>query len=464
MTDAHDPHGTTGNATGLAGPAHHLGPFEAVRALRYEAPLPRVVPVRQHLDAPTEADPAGATHAALGPLRARVAPGMTVAVTAGSRGIADLVPVLRAAGEVLAEAGAEAFVVPAMGSHGRATAEGQVQLLAELGVTEASVGMPIRATMETVSLGRLPGGPEVHLGSHAAGADGILLVNRVKPHTDFHGAVESGLAKIAAIGLGKQRGAEAIHAHGAPNLARWVPEAAARVVATGKVLGGLAVVENAAHATARVALVEADQVGGAGEAKLLAEARDLMGRLPFDDLDVVVVNEMGKDKSGSGMDTNVLGRMMIRGSEEFDRPRIANVVVLDLTEASEGNAVGLGLADFVPFRVLEKLDLRAMYVNSMTAGIGGVQRGQIPIALPTDRDAVAAAVLSCGRAVPGQVRLLRMPDTLDTATLAVSESLLAEVEANDALEVVGPPTPLDFDDRGCLQAMEVVPATGMVDR
>ncbi|MGH9067959.1 MAG: DUF2088 domain-containing protein [Acidimicrobiales bacterium] len=428
-----------------------LGPFEAVRELAFDAPFPRVVPVRQRVDAPTEADPEGAALAALAPLRGSVRPGMTVAVTAGSRGIHDLVPVLRGAGRFLAGAGALPFLVPAMGSHGSATAAGQVEVLAGLGVTEASVGLPIRASMDTVVVDRVPGGPDVHLDRHAAGADAILAVNRVKPHTDFHGPVESGLAKIVAIGLGKQRGAEAIHAYGSASLGRLVPEVAARVVATGKLIGGLAVVENALERTARVAFVEPGGIGGPAESALLDEARRLMGRLPFSDLDVLVVDELGKDKSGSGLDTNVVGRMMIRGSEDYPGPRIANIVVLDVSAASHGNAVGLGLADFVPFRVLEKLDLRAMYVNSMTSGIGGVQRGQIPIALATDRDAVAAAMLCCGRPDPENVRLVRMADTLDTAHLVVSEALWPEVEGHPDLEVTGPPGPLEFDAGGALQ-------------
>lgn len=453
MTGPEGPRGAGAPPEGpLAGGRRHLGPFEAVRELTFDAPFPRVMPVRQRIEAPTEADPEGAARAALSPIRGRLRPGMTVAITAGSRGIHDLVPVLRGAGRLLAEAGARPFMVPAMGSHGSATAAGQIEVLAGLGVTEASVGLPIRSSMDTVVLGRVPGGPEVHLDRHAAEADAILAVNRIKPHTDFHGPVESGLAKIVAIGLGNQRGAEGIHAYGSARLGRFIPEVAARIVATGRLLGGVAVIENALERTARVAFVEPEGIGGAAEAALLDEARGLMGRLPFSDLDVLVVDELGKDKSGSGLDTNVIGRMMIRGSEEYTSPRITNIAVLDVSPASHGNAVGLGLADFVPFRVIEKLDLRAMYLNSMTSGIGGVQRGQIPIALPSERDAVAAAILACGRPDPENVRLVRMADTLDTAHLLVSETLWPEVEAHRDLEVAGPPEPLLFDTGGRLEA------------
>jgi hypothetical protein len=429
-----------------------LGPFEAVRGLSFEAPFPRMVPVRQNFDAPRLEDVAAATVEALEPLRASITPGMTVAITAGSRGIHDKPAIVRAAGDWLRSLGAEPFVVPAMGSHGGATAEGQVEMLSELGMTEESLGMPIRATMDTVELGRVPNGPMVHLDANAAQADGILAVNRVKAHTDFKGEIESGLAKIIAIGLGKQRGAEGIHVYGPANLGVWIPQVARRIIDTGKVLGGLAILENAYDRAARVELVSAAGIGAADEAKLLVDAKELMATLPFDDLDVAVVDVMGKNMSGAGMDTNVIGRMMIRGSDEFDRPRITNIAVLDISDQSHGNAVGIGLGDFVPFRLLEKLDLRATYINAMTSGLGGPQRGQIPMAMPTDRSAVAAAILTCGRADLDQARVIRMRNTLDLEHLLVSESLLGEVSQNPRLEITGEPFDLSFDDSGRIAA------------
>jgi hypothetical protein len=438
--------GNTGSNTG------GLGPFEAVRDLAYDAPFPEMLPVRQKFDAPQVPDVAAATASALEPLRARIQPGMTVALTAGSRGIYDKPEVVRAAGEWLHSLGAEPFVVPAMGSHGGATAEGQVELLADLGMTEQSLGMPIKATMETVELGHVPDGPMVHLDAHAAAADGIIAVNRIKAHTDFTGEVESGLAKIVAIGLGKRLGAEGIHLYGPANLAVWVPKVTERIIETGKVLGGLGIVENAFDRAAKVAFLEPDDIGGAVESALLKEAKDLMATLPFDDLDVAVVDVMGKNFSGCGMDTNVIGRMMIRGSAEFERPRIANIAVLDLSDASHGNASGLGLADFIPFRLLEKVDLRTTYINGMTSGLGGPQRGQVPMTMPTDRSAVAAAILTCGRADLENARVVRMHSTLHLEELLVSASLRAEVEASDRLSISGDPVPMDFDADGRIRA------------
>jgi hypothetical protein len=429
----------------------NLGPFEAVRDLRFDAPFPRLLPVRQDFDATRVPDVAAATATALEPLRARVRPGMSVAVTAGSRGIHDKPAVVRAAGEWLRSVGAEPFVVPAMGSHGGATADGQVQMLADLGMTEATLGMPIHATMETVEIDRLPDGPVVHLDANAAKADGILAINRIKAHTDFQGEIESGLAKIIAIGLGKQRGAEGIHIHGPANLGVWIPPVAKRIVETGKVLGGLAIIENAYDRAARIELVEGGDIGGPVETELLIDAKRRMATLPFDDIDVAVIDAMGKNFSGAGMDTNVIGRMMIRGSAEFERPRITNIAVLDVSDPSHGNAVGLGLGDFIPFRLLEKLDLRSTYINAMTSGLGGPQRGQIPMAMADDRSAVAAAIVTCGRADLERVTLVRMRNTLDLEHLLVSESLRDQVQTDPRLEITGEAVPMSFDDEGELQ-------------
>ncbi|WP_232662069.1 DUF362 domain-containing protein [Pseudonocardia sp. TRM90224] len=431
-----------------------LGPFEGVRELRYDAPFPALVPVRQKLDASRIPDVAAATAQALERLRGRITPGMTVAITAGSRGIHDKPDVVRAAGEWLRAAGAEPFVVPAMGSHGGATAEGQVELLADLGMTEASLGMPIKATMDTVELGTVPNGPAVHLDANAAAADGILAINRVKAHTDFQAGVESGLGKIIAIGLGKQRGAEGIHRYGPANLGVWIPQVARTTIGTGKILGGLAIIENAYDRAARIELVESDDIAGPVEEELLLDAKSRMARLPFEDIDVAVIDVMGKNFSGCGIDTNVIGRMMIRGSAEFERPRIRNIAVLDVSDASHGNAVGLGLADFVPFRMLDKIDMRAVYINAMTSGLGGPQRAQIPIALVDDRSTIAAAILTCGRADPTTISLVRMRNTLDLEHLLVSESLRDQIVENPTLEITGEAVPMTFDEQGQLTGWE----------
>ncbi|MEU4391976.1 DUF2088 domain-containing protein [Kribbella sp. NPDC023855] len=414
------------------------GPFEAIRGLRPAGVLPQVTPVRRLLpDVPTEADPYSAAQAALAPLAGSVRPGARIAVTAGSRGIHDLVTVVRAAVDWLRAAGAEPFVVPAMGSHGGATADGQREMLAGLGVTPESVGCPIEATMETVVLGHLEDGTPVHHDALAAAADGVLLINRVKPHTDFHGPVESGLGKILAIGLGNHQGAAALHAGGIPALGSAIESAAHLVVAAGKILGGLAIIENAYEKTASVELVVAEGIAGPAENALLQLAGSLMARLPFDTLDVLVVDEMGKDKSGTGMDTNVIGRCWVHGIPEFESPSIAAISVHRLSEASHGNASGLGLADVIPASMLDQLDLRTSYVNALTSGAGGARRSRMPMVLEDDAAAVLAAVTMSGRRDWSELRLARIADTLSPNELMVSPALLDEVAERFDLEITG---------------------------
>jgi Lactate racemase N-terminal domain len=424
------------------------GPFAAVRGLSTGGEVPHLHPVRRDRgDMPVEADPYAATLAALDPLRARVRAGDRVAVAAGSRGIADIATVVRAAVDWLGAAGAAPFVVPAMGSHGGATAEGQREVLAELGITEEALGVPIRATMDTVEVGRLGDGTPVHHDREAAGADAVLVVNRVKPHTDFHGPLESGLAKMAAIGLGNHRGASTLHAGGVAALGGAVTEAARVVVGRGHVLGGLAIVENANEHTAQVALVPAEGIAGAEETALLDRARDLLGRLPFDRLDILVVDETGKDKSGTGMDTNVLGRCWVPGVPEFETPSITAVTVHSLSPGSHGNATGLGLADVMPLRVLEQVDLHKTYVNSLTSGSGGLRRSRLPMVLEDDEAVVLAAVAMSGRRDPAELRIARIRDTLSTNEMMVSAALLDDVRAHPELEVTGDPRPVTTDRR-----------------
>lgn len=422
--------------------------FTAIEFVHVDAPMPMLTPVRRRVDDRTEPDPVVAVHRELERLRGSVHEGMRIAVTVGSRGVANLLDVTRAAVDWLCDAGAKPFLVPAMGSHGGATAEGQAKLLAHLGVTEATMRAPVLSTMDTVGLGRVTDGPMAHLDANVAAADAVLLINRVKQHTDFDAPVESGLAKILAIGLGKQHGAEALHSYGPAQMARLIPAVARHVVDTGVVLGGLGLVENSSGNTASVRFVPPTGIGGDEEASLLTLAKQLTGRIPFDQLDVLVLDEFGKDKSGAGIDTKVIGRLRVNGVPEPERPRITNVAALELTSASQGNAVGIGLADFVPRRVIDDTDLHAMYTNALTAGLVGVQRMKIPTVLPTDRDAVAAAIRCCGRPDLENVRLVRMHDTMDTEHLLVSDALLAEVQAADDLEIAGDPSPTTFDHTG----------------
>lgn len=379
----------------------------------------------------------------LQPLRA-VRPGDSVAVAVGSRGIARLAEIVGAVVHVLRAVGVEPYIVPAMGSHGGATAAGQTAVLRDLGITDELA--PIRASMAVESLG-MAGDVEAFASVEALRADHVLLVNRVKSHTSFTGSIESGLAKMAAIGLGKQRGAEELHRLGPLHLERRIIAAYGVTAAHLRFLGGIAVTEDRHKKLLSVDFVPAEGIGATQEAELLERARVNEARLPFAELDVLVVDRMGKEISGTGMDTNVLGRRMVRGSPEPVGLSVTNVVVGEVTAGSEGNAVGLGLADFVPVAALERVDLAATYANALTAGLQGVQRAQIPIALATERDAVAAAVMTSAVADLDAVRLVRIRSTAELDDFLITPNLLAETTGLELVDDRGPRRLFDDDGR-----------------
>jgi hypothetical protein len=414
-----------------------------------DVPIPPVAMRRQRLEAPRLSDVEGAARAAAqrAVSTARRQPG-PLAVGVGSRGIANVEAIVRATVAGVREAGWEPFIVPAMGSHGAATAEGQARVLAGMGVTEERVGAPVRATMETVVVGEVDGLP-YHVDRFAVQAGAILVVSRVKPHTSFRAPVESGPSKMCAIGLGKQPGAQLMHNEGSAGLARRVPLAPRVLDHAGLLIGSVAILENQRDETARIDGLTAPEVGGPAEAALLEEAWRLLPRLPFQEVDVLVVDRMGKDISGAGMDTNVINRYRIVGWEEKGAPFIRTIAVMDLTEGSHGNAAGIGLADFVPARLLRKVDLTALYINSITAGVFGVERCQLPMVLASGRDAIRAAIAMCG--IPAErVRLAWIHDTLHTEVLALSPALLAD--ATD-LDPAGELSPMPFDADGELEPL-----------
>jgi hypothetical protein len=418
--------------------------------------LPEVRLVRQRVEPPRIDDVATATRATIARLLDGVdGSGAPIAVGVGSRGIAGVQAIAAATVGALRQAGFDPFVVPAMGSHGGGTCAGQLEVLAHYGITEDAVGARIRATMETVAIGEVDGF-EVTVDRHVAEAGSAFLINRVKPHTDFRGTIESGLAKMAAIGLAKQSGAQRIHRLGTDGLRDLIP-AVGRLVSERLLLGGLAVVENQLDETMLVEALGPLDVGGPREAALLELARAELPRIPFGDLDVVVVERVGKDISGTAVDPNVLGRWLVMGLPEPQPMLTRSIVALDLTPASHGNALGIGLVDFVPRRLADGIDLAKTYVNGLTAGWLGFARCRMPIVLPTDRDAIATAVAVCERA-PGEPRLVWIRDTLATRTLAVSRALWAEAAAAPDLELAGEPFALRFDGDGRLVRLGELPA------
>lgn len=381
----------------------------------------------------------------------RVNEGQSIAVTAGSRGIANLASMLATIVEELKNSGAQPFIVPSMGSHGGATPEGQVEVLESLGVTEDSVGAPIRSSMEVVKVGELEDGVPVYMDKYASEADGVLVLGRVKPHTDFKDEIESGLMKMLAIGLGKQFGAEVIHWHKYDGYHRILPEVAQLILEKKNVVMGVAVVENAWHETAFLEAFHPEEFME-GEKRLLKEAKRLLPRLPFMKLDVLVVDEIGKNISGTGMDTNVIGRFWMPGEDDPEAPEIGKIVVLGLSAETHGNAIGIGLADLTTEKVFEEMDRRQTYVNCLTQGSG--ETGRIPPTLPSDRDAIATAIRICGPIESSKVRMLRIKNTQELERLWVSESLAEDVKEHpenyQRLELIGEKREMQFDVLGTL--------------
>ncbi len=379
---------------------------------------------------PTITDVAGAARAAVTQRLANdVTAGMTVAVGAGSRGLSDRVDVLRGTILGLRDLGAEPFVVPAMGSHGGATADGQRAMLEVLGMTEQAMGAEIRATMETIEVARTNDGMPLYLDAHAAGADRILPVNRVKPHTCFHGPIESGCTKMAVVGFGKQPGAAQIHACGPVEMRERLLRGIDALRSTGRLLGGVATVESAAGEVVRVEGFTANDVGGEAERQLLDYAKALVPALPFDEIDVLIIEQGGKDISGTTMDPNVTGRFWVHGLDDFTSPRVATIVMLDITEVSGGNVLGIGLADFIPASLANTIDWQKTYVNCFTAGPSGVRRSRMPMVLPNEEACIKAALSMCGRAVTEPKKVVRIRSTLHLTRCWISDALLGDLPA-----------------------------------
>jgi hypothetical protein len=350
--------------------------------------------------------------------------------------------------------GFEPFIVAAMGSHGGGMAEGQRALLAELGVTEDSVGCPICSEMETVVLGTNSFGLPIHFDANAHRADGIILLNRIKPHTSFNGRYESGLLKMLTIGLGKREGAAQVHKLGLPGLRAMLPEVGAFLLERTKIVLGIAILENAAEHTARLVAVEPEELLEV-EPRLLDESRELMGRLPFDQIDVLVVGELGKNYSGTGIDPNVIGRQRVETMPDLPRPVITRLAVLDLSDETRGNALGIGLADLTTDRLVRKIDATPIRVNSLTSNF--LTRARVPLALPNDRDVIATCLDTCWRIRRQQARMVLIPNTLELTTMWITPALEADVEAHPELAFDGVFLPIPFDHAGNVEQERLFP-------
>ncbi|MEN9937952.1 MAG: hypothetical protein RLZZ387_4531 [Chloroflexota bacterium] len=412
--------------------------------------LPRFATVRQEVPRAPLGDVAGATREELRRigLGARVRPGARIAVGAGSRGIASYAVVVRAVVDELRAMGAEPFIFPAMGSHGGATAEGQREVLQEQGITPETMGCPVVSSMAVVQMGATAEGVPVFCDAAAHASDGIIVVNRVKIHTDFHGPTESGLTKMLVIGLGKRAGAEPIHQYGTRGLREIIPQAALVQLAHAPVLCGVAIIEDGGHSVSVVRAVPAAAIP-AEEPGLLARSRELLPRLPLPTLDVLIVDRMGKDISGAGLDNNVLGRMYIDGEAEPEEPRIGTIVTLRLTEATHGNACGTGFVDIVTEDLLRAMDVEVTRINIETSGF--LRRGRIPPAYPTDQAAIEAAFARHARGSDTSgVTALHIRDTLSLEEFEASESALPALLDRPGITLVRPPRELPFHADGRL--------------
>ncbi len=415
--------------------------------------LPHFVRIRQNFPHPPPLDLQRALGGELAKIRPQILAGASIAVGVGSRGITNLPAIVTLVLDFLRAAGAKPFILPAMGSHGGATPEGQIEVLASYGITVEAMGVPIRASLETRQVGETPERKPVFCSTEALAADGIVLVNRVKPHTDFSGTLGSGLLKMCVIGLGKRDGAAAMHlAASGLGYERAIRSMADVLLGSAPILGGVAILENQFHETARLVVVPRAAMPTAEDA-LLEEARGLLPLLPFDEIDLLIIDRIGKNISGTGMDPNVTNRWVDGYSSSLRRdgrpaPFIRRIFVRDLTPETHGNALGIGLADLTTTRLVRATDGRITGINALTALTP--QNAKMPIAFDTDREAIERGLASLPLPTRSAARIVRISDTLSLVELEVSEALWQEVKFRPALSAISEPRALRFDGSGNL--------------
>lgn len=374
-------------------------------------------------------------------LAERIKPGMSIAITGGSRGVANIALVLKAIVGYCKEKEAKPFVFPAMGSHGGATVEGQLEILKGYGITEEFLGCPIKATMDTVYLGDTEEGMHIFGDRYATEADGIILCNRIKAHTAFRGPYESGLVKMAVIGMGKQHGAEQVHQNGFSDLGRLLPMIGHVVMDKAPVIGGVGLVENAFDQTCLVRALTTEEIWEE-EPKLLEYSKKRLGKIYLDNIDVLVVDRIGKDCSGDGMDPNITGRFAvdyIRGDLN-----IQHIAVLDLTEETHGNCNGLGLADVTTKRLVDKIDVDETFPNVVTSTV--LCTPKIPLFTHTDKACIQIALRTCNYIDRENPRIVRIKDTMHIEEIWVSEAMVAEASHNGNMELMEDPADWDFNE------------------
>ncbi|MBK9391149.1 MAG: DUF2088 domain-containing protein [Bacteroidetes bacterium] len=393
----------------------------------------RLTKIRQHFPKNGLADVKGEVSKELQRLKPLLKPGSNIAVAVGSRGIRNIFLIVREVTDFIKANGAHPFIVPAMGSHGNAIAENQAQILSDYGISEETIGVPVRSSMEVIELPKGESPASVFIDKNAYQSDGIILINRIKPHTDYHGSYESGMVKMTVIGLGKEKQASAIHSYGVYGLAELIPVVAKEIIKTGKVLGGLAIVENAFDDTMIVSALRSDEFFEK-EPTLLKAAKDNMPYIPADNIDLLIIGEMGKNLSGVGVDPNIIGRMKIYGQPEPDRPVVKSIIIADITKESHGNAIGVGLADVIPRSLFNKIDFPSTYTNGITSSF--YERIKIPVIAETDRDAFNIALRGCGYIKKGEEKIVRIKNSLHLEELYVSDAVLEEIKDSGKIEII----------------------------
>lgn len=422
--------------------------MKVVEDVLRDIPIPRFALVKQHFDCTQVEDIPAAVRESMAcrGLYDRIKPGANITIAVGSRQIANLAQIVREMVDIVRERGANPFIMPAMGSHGGATAEGQAEILESFGIDEKSMGCPILAAMAVSGIGVSENGDPVWAASHLLDADGIIIINRVKPHPAFTGAIESGIIKMSVIGLGKQKGADYCHQRGLGGFSERLQVMSRVIFSKLPVLFGLAILENAYDQTARIECIPAECVHSE-EPALQTEARALMPRIIPEGPDVLIVDRIGKNISGTGADPNVMCRFT-SPYKSSDRKAPKRIVMLDLTEQTHGAAAGMGQADFITQRLWSQIDYGKIYINSLTSTL--LQNSFTPLIMPSDRYAIQAAIKTCNRTDLENVSIVRVKDTLNIGTIMISEALLPFAEASDELEVVSELFELEFDDEGYL--------------
>ena len=406
--------------------------------------LPRFVAVSQKLSEDKISDIDMAVAAEFEKFRSVDLSGKTIAIAVGSRGIMQQPIVVRALVRELVEAGSPPFIIPAMGSHGGGTAAGQEAVLTGYGITEQEMGAPVKSSMEVVELGKLKDGTPVYCDKLAFNADFIIPINRIKPHTDFRAKHESGLIKMLAIGLSKHAGATALHFHGMGMFHTLLPDASRVFIENTKILFGVGMVENAHEEMMHIEMIGPDNFFDR-DSNLLKLAKDSIPQLLFEEIDVLVIDEIGKNISGAGLDPNVTGRTSSNLPGFDSRSPIQRIVIRDLTEVTEGNATGLGVADVITQRVIKKMDWTKTYLNIVTAG--ALDGAKLPIVADTDRDAIGIGIRGCPGVISNEARIVRIKNTLEMTTVWASESMLSEIKNNPRLEQSSDPFECSFNDK-----------------